>query len=343
MRYYKIVLADPDTGAALLPGSLKGLPLSSLLPDGSFNPAALQVELDIPVGAYHLPDGNAIVRIWGLGLQDIGSSFNLNPQPQAQKQGAIVTVYGGMSKGLPLANPAQARILVKGQVYQAFGNWLGTEQTVDLILAPPTQGSAFSNVNYSLDWKKGTPLEQALKTCLSAALPSAELLIKISPNLVMNYDQPAYYGSLTQLNQFLNSLSRSIVTDAGYQGVTIAYDGARVTISDGTQTPGTTTRIAFQDLVGQPTWIDVNTIQVKCVMRGDIALQDQITLPPSIVTSTSGAFQGQTGNNPANNLTFNGPYLVTKIHHYGNFRQPDAMSWNTTIDAIKPPQQQQAA
>lgn len=335
MRYYKIDITSAETGQALLPSSLGGLPISSLLPGGGTNTSALNVEFDLPVSAQHAPTGNALVRIWGLSVKDLSGAFNLNPQ--GDKPGALVTVSGGMAKGLPLANPAQANVLVQGQVLQAYGNWIGVEQTVDFILAAGAQGAAKFPVNYSMDWKAGTLLSDALKATLTTALPNAKQNIQISPRLTLNYDTPGYYASLTQLSTTLNGLSKSIISDTNYQGVSIFYDGSTVTATDFTTAPKSNITISFVDLIGQPTYIGPNTISVKCVMRGDINLGDQVTLPPSLVTSSASAFQGLTGNNPANNLGFTGPYLVTSVHHYGNFRQPDAASWSTVYEMVKQP------
>jgi hypothetical protein len=336
VRYYKIDITTASSGAQVLPSSLGGLPISSLLSNGQTNPGALQVEFDIPVAALHAPDGQAIVRIWGLSIADLTGSFNLNPSMGGQPT-TNVTVSGGMATGLPLANPAQAGVLVTGSVQQAFGNWIGTDQTVDFILGPALQGGPNTPVNYSLDWKKGTTLASALGATLTAALPNAQQTIAISPNLVLNYDMPGYYGSLTQLAQMLNPLSKSIISTPNYLGVSIFYDGTTVNVTDYTTPPTATTQIQFTDLIGQPTWIGPLTIQAKCVMRGDVSLGDTVTLPPSLVTSSSAAFQGLTGSNPANNLTFSGPYLVQSVHHYGNFRQPDAASWATVLEMVKQP------
>jgi len=337
LRYYKVDITDAQSGQNLLPSSLGGLPISSLLPGGGTNTSALNVELDLPVSAQHVPTGNALVRIWGLSVKDLSGAFNLNPDPPNNKPGALVTVSGGMAKGLPLANPAQAGVLLQGQVYQAYGNWIGVEQTVDFILAPAAQGADKLPVNYSIDWKAGTQLADALRTTLQTALPNAKQVIQISPRLTLNYDTPGYYASLTQLAQVLNGLSKSIISDPNYLGVSIFYDGTTVRVTDFTTPPQAGITINFVDLIGQPTWIGPNTVSVKCVMRADINLGDQVMLPPSLVTSSSSAFQGLTGNNPANNLTFSGPYLVTSVHHYGNFRQPDAASWATVYEMVKQP------
>ncbi len=332
MRYYRIDITDATTGGAKFFSSLgNGVPLSSLLPTGGTNMAALQVELDIPVAPMHAPDGTALIRIWGLSIKDLGASFDLNPLLNG-KPGALVTVSGGMAQGLPLANPAQAGVLIQGSVLQAYGNWIGVEQTVDIQLAPGGRGSSKFPVNYSLDWKNGTPLADALRATLTTALPNAKLNINISPRLVLNHDQQGYYQSITQLSQLLNELSKSIISDQNYLGVHIVYDGKTVNVNDFTIQGKAPIDIQFTDLIGQPTWIGPLTISVKTVMRADINLLDDVTLPQSQVTSSSAAFQGLTGNNPADDLTFSGPFRVLAMHHYGNFRQPDAASWATVFE-----------
>jgi hypothetical protein len=330
LRYYQIRIQNPNTGAAVLPSSLGGLSISSLLPGGGVNVAALQIELDIPVAAQHAPAGQAFLRIWGLGLKDIGNAFNLN--------GMNISISAGMSAGLPLANPSQARLLVKGRIFQAFGNWVGTEQTVDLLLTPPA-GTTNSPANYVLSWKAGTTLADALSTTFATALPTAKQNITISSRLKLNYDVTGYYESLVQFASWLNEFSKSIITDAGYLGVTIDYsDGDTINVMDFTGPPSPVKAIAFQDLIGQPTWIEPSKIQAKCVMRGDINLGDMVSLPQSLVTTTAQAMTSFAGTqNPSNSLTFSGNYLVTDIHHYGNFRQPDAASWNTTLNMVLPP------
>lgn len=317
MRFYRIEIFDATSKQPILPTSLGNLGITSLLPSGGVNPAALTVEFDIPVAPLHVPNGQAFVRIWGIGLQQIGQAFNLN--------GADIKVYGGMSKGLPLANPAQQKLLVSGTILQAFGNWVGTDQTIDLILSPQT-GTNDKPLNVVLNWLAGTPLADALKVTLKTALPQAVQKISVSPRLVLNHNQPGYYNTVEQLAGVIYDLSKSIITDAGYPGVAIGYDGVTVTVSD-QSSPLPPTAIAFQDLIGQPTWVEPQIIQVKTVMRGDIGINDVVTLPQGVVSTTANAlrrFQDET--------TFSGNYVVNAMHHFGASRQPDAASWNTTMN-----------
>jgi hypothetical protein len=331
MRFYRIVITDPD-GNEVRPSSLGGLPLTSLSPDGSFNPGALNIEFDIPVTQFHTPKGAGFLKIWGLGLKDLGAAFNLNPSLDGKKYHQIA-IYGGMSRGLPLANPSQARLLAQGEIIQSFGNWRGVEQTVDIKFTPTTV-SLPRDVNFTLNWKANTLLSDALRQTLQNALPSQTLEINISPRLVQNHDEPGIYRNLEQLSTYLNSVSKTIITDDNYPGVGISSDGATIRVFDATtQTPPVA--ISFTDLVGQPTWIEQFKIQTQFVLRGDLDVGGYVIMPPTLATTTVASQAGLAGG-PARQLTFSGKYQILGLHHYGNFRQSDAASWITVAEMLAP-------
>ena len=320
MRFYSIEITNPQTGEKIIPASLGGNGITSIMPNGQTNPAALNIELDIPFVNFAAPDNNAWLRIWGIGLQQIGNAFDLN--------GMDITVSVGMSKGLPLANPAQQGLVLSGSILQAYGNWIGLDQTLDFNFAPKT-GIPSDPLNFSFTWQAGTPLATAIAQTLSTALPGMKQDIQISPNLIISSTETGYYQSAQQFAAFINQRSKPII-GGSYMGVQISTDGRTVTVWDGTAKadPKKVKAIAFQDMIGQPTWIGTNEITVKLVMRGDLNISDAINLPPSLATTTQQAllrFQDRT--------TFSGNFIITQIHHYGNFRQPDAASWNTTIYA----------
>jgi hypothetical protein len=232
-----------------------------------------------------------------------------------------------MAKGLPFANPAQKGILVKGTVLQAFGNWLGLDQTVEMIVGPNT-GSRETPLNLTLDWKAGKKLSEALATSIKTALPDAKQDIRISDRLVQNHDQTGYYATASELAQVLHGISQDIIKDSGYSGVNISYDGTTVTADDFTGKEAAPIALTMSDLVGQPTWIDFGVIQVKTVLRGDIQMGQRVTIP-------NGPRQTLGAANPSfGGTSFNGEFMVIRMHHYGNYRQADAMSWNTTFDLI---------
>lgn len=135
---------------------------------------ALNIELDILNYGYDSPAGQSFVRIWGIPLQEIAQASNLNMQN--------IQVYGGMQKGLPLANPAQAGLLVQGQIQQAFGNYISVNQTLDLIVvagyasasAPGGTGSPEASADIPFNWKAGVPLGTAIKNALATSTPFQE-------------------------------------------------------------------------------------------------------------------------------------------------------------------------
>lgn len=357
MRYYDIKITRADGSLYTFKScgnAFNGSSLSSLLPSGPqspltglTNPAALCVELDIPLAHFTDPDGqSAWLRVWGLGLNDLGHASDLN--------GLSVAVNAGMAKGLPLANPTQASLLMQGTILQAFGNWEGTDQTLDLLFAvggTDAGGTASGQFigsgtdlsgNFPFSMPAGMPLAKAIANTLSVALPNIPPTINISPKLVLNYDQTGHYGSLYAFASFIEALSAGIMNDPSYTGVRITSNGSTIRVFDGTggatiggaaASSASATAIAWQDLIGQPVWIAPNTISFKCVMRADIHQGDTVSLPQTLVTQSAAAPQ-RFLNQPQNSLTFSGKFEVQHVHHYGHSRQPDASSWNTTYQAI---------
>jgi hypothetical protein len=337
VRYYRIDITKAD-GTPYQFKSLSGagtsVGLTSLLPSGPqnpqqglYNPACLLVELNIAGANMTDPDlgAGAAVTVWGLGLQDLGNAADLN--------GLNISVYAGMSKGLPLANPQQAGLICKGKIYQAFGNWIGTDQTLNLTIQVGGDpiGSSTTPTNFPFSMPKGTTLGAAVQNTLKIAMPNMTATVNVSPNLVLNYDQQGHYESLERFSGFVRALSQGIIGGTTYTGVTITQNGDTVTVDDGTVT-ATPKAILPQDLIGQPTWIGFNQITFKTVLRSDIHLNDYVTLPQTLFTQSAISLSG-TSTQPQNKLTFSGRFQVSQIHHYGHTRQPDAASWNTTYQA----------
>jgi hypothetical protein len=329
MRYYSVAITKSDGKTPYLFKSLNGQTLSSLIPSGSqdprygtTNPGALQVEFDIAVFNGAAPDNSSLLRVWGLGIQDIGQAANLN--------GCNITISAGMARGLPLANPKQAGVIMKGQIFQAFGNWVGTEQTVDMIFVAGgvAAGSSSAPSNFPFIWQANTPLSTAIANTLKIALPGFTQNINISEKLTINYTMTDHKQSLQQFSDFIQGVSQSLI-GGDYPGVTISLNGNVVTVDDGTVMVVTgQIIIAIQpaDLIGQPTWLSPGVISVKTILRSDISVSTKVTLPKTLITTTSASFQSLQDNS-----TFSGQYQVQQLHQYGNYRQPSADAWNTTL------------
>lgn len=334
MRFYSLSLSNSlgiplqvNTSGTFVTGGT-GPTFSSLLPNGQYNPGALNVEFDIPVVAQHTPQGNALIRVWGIGLQMIGQGYSAN------LNGGTWSLSAGMSKGLPLANPAQQGVIAHGIIYQAFGNWQGVNQTLDLICAP---GNPIAQFGIQWSWVRGQPLRSALTAALSPAFPLPVVLdVNVSAALYPKSDQKGWYSTLNLFAQYLQKYTQplgqaTIGSASVYPGALISFDGTTLHVYDGTPSAlGKTVALAFQDLIGQPTWIGTNQLQFKTVMRGDIDLGDTVTFPTNLVppyalTSQAAAFP----NTPARSKTvFQGAFQINnEIHHFANFRQADGDSW----------------
>ncbi len=271
------------------------------------------------------------LRVWGISVAEIAQANNLN--------GKNIKVYGGMQKGLPLANPAQAGLLVSGTIFLAFGNWIETAMTLDIVIMPGPAGTSSSAggigtlkmpKNIVLNWKAGTPLGQALKNALSTAYPGANVSVDVSANIVSPGDQVGFYPTLEQLAQYVRQASKDIIKTANYAGVSIvALPNGGFSAFDGSAAPsGQAKAIAFQDLIGQPTWLEGGTISIKTVMRADLSVGQQITLPPTLTINTQAAASSLVNQKAA----FQGGFSIISLRHVGDFRKPMADAWVTVIE-----------
>lgn len=316
MRYYKIVVTNPTTGTVVDTWA-------SLYADGTFNPGALMAYFDIQRFDMSTPKGMSLVRVWGESIKKL-------QQAQANYTGMQIQVYLGMSAGLPLANPDQSGIVLNGTVFQAFGNWQGTEQTLDFIITAGS-GSNAAPVNMVLEWASGQKLSAALFFTLQRAFPGFTVTVNIDDRLVCNNANPGYYYSLTQLTQWVNSFSKSIITDSNYSGVRIAIHDKTINVYDSTTTTvannGAVT-LSFNDLVGQPTWIDYATAQIKTTMRADIMVGSIITMPANtLVVTTAASYSAYKSTSG-----FVGNMMINSVRCLGNSRARDAEGWVTVLE-----------
>lgn len=339
MRFYEIDITDAKTGQPIATSANGGkhvLPsFSSLNPNGSFNPGALNVEIDCVVGPFGVPYGGSgntscLIQVWGISLQDIQQSNNLS-----HKQ---IIVKAGMSKGLPLASQAVALneqgIIVQGNIFQGFGNWIGTAQTLSLDIRTET-GNINLPASVVFDWKAGTPLQAALTKTLNKAFPSYSLKFNISPKLVLGGDEVSYHDSLPGFAQYLNLMTANILnpttstqisSPSGYRGVDIIVSQKTILITDFTTAP-TPKQLAFTDMIGQATWTGPQTININVVMRGDLTIGDYVKLPPGqIVTTTT-----QSLPSFKQSSIFQGIWQINSMRHIGDFREPAGESWITNM------------
>jgi hypothetical protein len=132
--------------------------------------------------------------------------------------------------------------------------------------------------------------------------------------------------------QMVNSVSKQINPDPTYLGASINVMLGGFNLIDNTIPAQKTKMVKFTDLIGNLTWINISTIQAKLVMRADLNIGDFITFPTGAPTTNTATAFGQLRNL----VSFDGKFLITKIHHVGSSRQPSADAWCTTVDCIIP-------
>lgn len=338
MRYYDIQIFTP--------ADKKGNPAKlfrrySSLKNGVFNPGNLMIEFDIQRFGEATPKGESCITIWGISPQDM-------QQARQDMFGMKIKMWVGMSKGLPLAKPAQQGLILEGTIWQVLGNWQGTELRVDLIVTASAVSDVIpaplAPINLTLPWNKGVKLSVALTQCFQNMGGEYRFSISISDRLINNFDSSMFCGSLTELATKLKNLSKNIIKENDYSGVEISVvNGREIRVFDNdfanhqdksskksayyrSKNP---TQIVFTDLVGQPTWVQYGTITIPCVMRSDIQVGDYIRMPEKLRPMVQASSYSQFRDDSA----FTGDFLVSSVRLLGNSRQPDANSWVTVLEA----------
>lgn len=329
MRYYELNLYAP--------GSSTPSRTWTSHPGGKLDQNALNIEFDIVVMPHATPHGGSTITLEGVALADLmqAQQFGQHYDNKGMLQrGMTLELKGGMKAGLPLANPAQAGTIIKGQVFQSFGNWKGTEMTLDFVVYP-SDYTTENPGNFVLDWRAGQPLADALRQCLSVAYPDAPIQIDISDRVVATQDMPHFCGTLDELAQVIKETTGGNYIGPTYVGVDITVQGGAIVVFDGTAPPPVV-EINFTDLIGQPTWVDVNQLQMQAVMRGDVQVGANIKMPPSLINSpgmvgtVSGAMPSSVNYQP----TFQGQFMVTGMRQIGNLRATDGDSWATLLTCV---------
>jgi hypothetical protein len=348
VRFYSLTISDPQSGKVYVPKSdgtgfaLKDVgPTFTSYANGQTKPGALNIEFHVPSSPFNKPRGKAWIRVWGVSLGMIGQASNFNPDPTTTplKLGANVVLSAGFKQGLPLANPAQAGIILQGTVFQAFGNWQGVDQTLEFVITPP---AAQPDQDISFTWPAGTSLASALSATFQQAFSQYRMTSVVDiADITQSSDGSGHYDNLSGLSDYVTDISQKLgrpTYGQDYSGVLISITGNTVFAYDSVH-PRKLLQLQFQDLIGQPTWIEPATINFKTAMRSDITIGNLIKFPsqiaaPYALTSAAAAAP----NVPSRSkLVFQGTFIVNEAHHFGNFREADADNWNSTFNAVVVP------
>lgn len=316
MRYYEIVISPSQKTSNFTP-----ITFSSLY-NGQDNYAALQITLDIFQAPFHSPAGNAVVEIFGIDYNVLKRNLTF----------ANISIKVGMTKGLPLIKQNTTQI-ISGTILENFGNWQGTHVSLFLVIAPQIfDPLATQNITFS--WQKGKTLTDAVTSTLINSY-KVSVTGGYSPNLVFPETLNLQFTNLISFGTQINVLSKAIITDPNYIGATIIPSPSGFILNDGTlpQTQSIVhTDIRYEDIIGNVTWLNYSTLQMKIVMRGDINIGDYVNIPKGVPILNTVSSYAQVRNN----MSFTGNFYVSQVRHVGNFRQADANSWVTVIDMVAP-------
>jgi hypothetical protein len=296
--------------------------------NGVSTPGALNIEFDIPVVTADIPAGNAMLKIWGLDLSILNKAALLNYKN--------ITIRAGMKNGLPLANeqanasPSRNGIIFQGSIFQAFGNWQGTEQSLDLVITTQLVARPQDEPKRALPLIFSCAKGQSFSEAISQAMQAAGIVstIEISGSIVATEPIIFRADTLGSFAQTLDAQSRRMSGDPLYLGIKMVKSIDGYDFTDNTsQKSGV--QVKFNDLIGQPAWQDFSTVQMKVVMRSDIHVADTVIMPQSNTLTTARAF-----SNLKEGIAYAGSGWVKSVRHIGNFRQPDANSWVSVIDVL---------
>jgi hypothetical protein len=193
---------------------------------------------------------------------------------------------------------------------------------------------------------------QSIVQCLQTAFPGYSIQGAIDPALAWPKANPtSFHSTLRTFARYIREVSQHIIggyapNRQDYPGVQIVLANGVITISDQTMRLAQKV-IAFDDLIGQPSWTNVNQIQTTCVMRAGISVNDVVLLQASPLTTvydkaggtnTSFVTQPQLGGTytqfKSSNQFTGSAWQVVSVRSVGNFRDPNPLSWVTAYDLI---------
>lgn len=325
MRFYDILVApslSTPTGAKQW----------TSFPNGSYDPQALDVVFDIQVSPMHTPSGGSVISVHGVSIDDLYQAQNF--------KGQTLSLFAGMLGGLPLsaAQPPPG-LVTTSTIFGAFGNWQGTEQSLDFLIVP-SDYTPESPGNIVFRWEPGQPFASAISQTLAIAYPLANVSILVSPELTTEEPIQHLCSTAVSLGSFIEQLTRETISPK-YPGVHMFFNGTEIKVTDYSVTTLTPTELKFADLIGQPTWLSPPTLTLNTILRADIGVVDIITLPQklqslpglALTPPTTHAASFQT-NQSRGGLTFSGEFFVTGMRSVGHFRGTDDDAWVSVIQAV---------
>jgi hypothetical protein len=293
----------------------------AFLPAGALKASSTATSSPTAIGA-PFPDILSVAQYDRTGPRSIDRSFRNRVQgiQGFPTTNAITDLSGNILKLVSNFDIGPATSVVGGMTTSFFGGG-----NISPLSAP---------LNLIHNMMPGMDLSGAIQDTLSKAFPQANINVLISQGIKMGYQDAGMYQSVEQYADYIQKLSQSALGSKGYQGVQLTSYNNTLTALDFTK-PVSNGEINYLDLIGQPTWLDVQTISVKVVLRGGLHVGSYVTLPQTLV-NFAGADAMIPGNAPdqRTHISLPGVYKVAKILHIGDFRNPDGASWSTNYELL---------
>ncbi|WP_213322318.1 hypothetical protein [Klebsiella aerogenes] len=327
MRYYRLEITDKDGNTPL---ASDGTPIGPF--DSSLTPgAALQIEFDALITGYDVVNSGTVISIFGVPVTMLSQSTQL--------AGCQVNLDAGFSGGLPLENDKQKGQIIRGQIYNPFPNWIGTNQSLNFVVNPsPLLNDKGQETSITLDGKKGEKLSDVLQRALKMAYPYFDIEIAISDRLVLAEDGVGVYNRLGQLATTMRSQSFYMINRDDYTGVQMVMQKGIIRIFDNTIGDGSGIPILPQELIGQPNWIGPVSVSFKCPLRSDLRCGDTVELPQNLISGPHSLLSINTERSFSmyrNSVNFSGKFLITSVRHVGDYLNADSSSaWVTIYEAV---------
>lgn len=327
MRYYRLEIIDEN---GKTPVDDTGTPIGPF--DTSKTPGrGLDIEFDALIAGYDVVSSGTMVVIYGLPVSMIRQSVQL--------RGCSLRLYAGFTSGLPLENALQAGLIIRGEIYNPYANWIGTHQSLNLIVNPEPLLNDVGQINsITLNGREGEKLSDALRRAITSAYPKMKVDITISDALVLAESGVGVYSRLSQLASSMRSQSISFINTREYSGVQIVIQQDTIRVFDNSSVNAGGVEILPHELIGQPTWMSLVTVSFKCPLRSDLRCGDTVVLPANIISGPSSLLSVNSGDSYAsvrNTVNFTGRFLITSVRHVGRYLSPDSSSaWVTIYEAI---------
>ena len=160
MRYYEVVIggAPANFPARYQNGGQWG----TIAPSGEHDPNAQQVEFQIQAWNPTLLSENSILTVYGVTWDQVKTCNQLVGKP--------ISVYGGMSPGLPLATLQSGRpkLLLQGSILKVWGNWIGNETSIGFTFL--SSGASAASQSQQITSSGGTQISGGQPVASSQAL-----------------------------------------------------------------------------------------------------------------------------------------------------------------------------